>query len=791
MIAEIKQAVRLLINRPGLSIAATLTIGVGIGLSTSVFSAVDAVLLRELPYPDPDQIFKLEIGRTGSPDESFGFRKTELEAFRDLSESAGDFGTAFGLEAVLESDEPVRITGMMIDHSYLEILGARQVAGRLFTEEDIVTRAPVAMVSEDFFQTNMGSEAGIVGSTVIIGGTSYEIIGVLGSSLISPEGPADFFISYNHGTDNWTGRWLSIYGRAAEGATLEAVERQTTSAALEIAAGSGSQDLETRAIGLRSALVGTVGSATTLVFAASTLILLIACINVSGLFLARTVERSRELAVRMSLGARRGDLLRLLVAEAMAIAVPGTAIGVALAHTTIRLIRSVIPAEVYGAGAMEVNAFAMAFALATMLVAVFGTVLAPLVMVWSTRPSGVLTTRTNSVSRSTRMGFNTLVTAEIALGLTLVVSAGLVFQSLLTLAGDEKGFDPERVTATRITLPDSRYPDAASKAAFFAAISERAETVSGIEHAGFLSHLPVSGRHNWWRVNSDARIASGNTERLQAVSRVVTPGGLEALGVELIDGRDFDLSDDELSNDRVIVNEALAAQLWPGESPVGRSLTSSTDPQDDDWIEVVGVVSDVRFTSVRLSAAPQIYTPQAQRGWGEMYLVASGDGGTMSGLGQIVREMDNRVVADPTIRFSDLVAGTMAMDRFLATLFLSFGVAALGLIAIGIYGVVSFVVRTRVREYGVRAAIGAVPGRLAGSVFGESGKLLVVGALVGMVGAWSAGNLLSSILYQTSAIELPSILAALFAITAAATAASMLPALRAMRANPAEVLRED
>jgi predicted permease len=796
---DLSYGVRSLRGAPGFSAVAVLTVGLGIGAATSVFSVIDALLVRPLPFHEPGRLVGVTRTVEGGGLSAVTFRTSNLRDWRRLTrsfEALTGFNAFFGYRSytLTGQGEPERVVGVPVAQDFLDVLGVRPQLGRSFVEEEGVQNGRRAVIlSHRFWQRRFAGDPSILGSAIIVNDEPTEVVGVLPASfdfasVFSPGSRVDFLTPFpiSDETDR-SGNTLWIIGRLAPGVTVQQAQADLDVVNQQL------QDADPARWGL-GGVVGDLTDAITghhrpmlLVLAGAVgMVLLIVCVNLSNLLLARASARRREMAVRSALGARRSRLVRQLLTESVLLSACGAALGVLLAHTITQAVSSTRAFAVPRLDSVTVDGAALVFALATAVLTglLFGVL--PALQVSSVRAHQPLTDASRgSTDTRARVGAReVLVVAEMALACLLVVGAGLLLRSFATLLDVDLGFRPEQAVTWRIER--GRRLDIDERRAYYDRLLEKVRALPGVNSAGLTDTLPL-GRNRSWSARARG-VVYGEGEAPQAFPRMVSPGYLETMGVRKIAGRSFSKRDTADSELAMVVNETMAERLWPGENPLGRTVEFGGT---DGW-RVVGVVDDVRHSSLEEGAGLEAYLPLTQsQDWGSLELVVRSRlplKTVVPGVRRALRELDPTL---PTAEFRALesfVEQAVSPRRFLLILIGSFALTALLLAALGIYGVVSYSVSRRTQEIGIRMALGESPAEVRHRFVQKSLRLAALGVLVGTIGALGLSKLISSLLYGIGPTDPMTYGLVILILTLTTALAAYLPARRASQTDPARVL---
>lgn len=804
---DIRYAARMLGRNPGFAVVAILTLALGIGANTVVFSVVNAVLLRPLPYTQPDRLVKIwgNFAGIGLPNNLNWISAPE---FKDLESQNKSFshiaaiGTAgFNLNA---GGRPQRVEASMVSPSLFPLLGVEAASGRTFLpEESQPGRDKVVVLSYGLWKRGFGGEPGIVGRKLELSGVSYEVVGVMPPGFQYPDG-AEMWVPLafepNSLTPNNRGNHgLEVLARVKPGLTLE--QARTDMRALTKAVEEQNREYPYERVQfafvltpLLDEIVADIRKALWILTGAIALVLLIACANVAGLLLVRASSREREIAIRMALGADRRRLLRQLLTESILLALVGGAAGLGVAHWGLGILVGLSATVFPRVGGATIDGTVLAFTLLVSLGTgiIFG--MAPAFQ--SSRGVRHESLKDCARSSTTRLSSQRLrqclVVAELALSLVLLNGAGLLIRSFLRLQDVDPGFRPDHVLTMRISLPESKYTKPEQVRAFYRDALDRVSALPGVEAAGAINGLPLSTSGSSGTTTMDTQAVAPDLASPEADWRVVTPSYFKALGISLLRGRDFDERDTDVSPPVVVVDETLANTYWPNEDPIGRRLHRGGAKSTNPWATVVGVVRHVRCRTLEALSRVQVYWPTAQRPAWSMSLAIR----TLSDPSAFAEAVRNQIVAidpeQPVYRvrtMEEWLEGSLARRRLSMLLLSIFAGAALALSAVGIYGVISYWVSQRTREMGIRMALGAARPDLLRLVLNQSVVLAGAGVALGLIGSLAVNHLISSLLFNVKPNDPLTFLTVAVGLTAVALLASFLPAYRATRVHPIVALR--
>ena len=807
---DLRHSLRTLIKSPGFTAVALATLTLGIGATTAVFGVVNATLLRPLPYPDADRLVRVQEERPmmrGQGIPAFMTSAT-LEAWRDnpqtIDQIAGYSDRTFTYQ---DESEPVRVRGAAVSPALFPLLRTTPLLGRVFTEDEEASAAqPVAVLSYARWQTRHDADPDILGRLITLDDVGYSVVGVM---------PEDFYFP-DRETEIWIPLTLTVpqqrpgqrfiiafsgLARLKDGVSLAQAEAegQTIVAREEpLEPGMGAPTL--RLVGFHDEMVGEVRPALLALMAAVGFVLLIATANLANLQLARGAARQRELAVRAAIGAGRGRLIRQLVTESVALSVAGGGLGLGAAYAILGVLPSFAPAGIPGLDDAGIDVTVLAFSLAASVGAgvLFGTVpalqasrvdLVRALNEGAPQMGGGFRFRRGNWTRSV------LVVAEVALALMLLVGAGLLVRSFVTLATVDPGFDLANVLTVELNLPRSQYADIAVANALFDQVLERTTARPGVEAVGLVSSLPLTPGESLiaFRVQGQAAPASRD-EMTAARPQLVSPGYLDAIGLRLIAGRFVTDQDTESSPRVFVVNEAFASAYFSGEEAVGQRLNLGRGEPS----EIVGIVGDVHHRGLDSRPSPELYFSYRQSLLGRppprvnIVVRATGDPlALVPFLRQDVLDLNPNLPIDNVMTMGARLSSSVAQPRFYAFVLGVFAAGALALAMMGIYGVLAYTVSRRSREIGLRMALGADRRGIRNMVIRQGALLVGVGVALGLAGALATTRALESLLFGVTPLDVPTLIAVPMLLITVAIAACYLPARRATRVDPMIALRDE
>jgi putative ABC transport system permease protein len=792
VVKDIRLAVRRFAQNPGFTVIIILTLGLGIGANTAIFSVVNTVLLRPLPYNEPNRLVTIRLDLESRDIRNAFASYQDIADWRQQSRSFETM-TAYspGSVNLTVSGEPERVARWKVNASFFSIFDVRMALGRTFlSEEDQPGSARVAILSYSLWQRHFDRDKGVMEKRVIIENEPCMVVGILPPGFKVEDDAVDVYTPIAlSGTRNGNEGWaFGAYARLKPGVSIEHAQRELDAINQRLEKENRHQitGFRPHIWGLRESMVHEVRLSLLVLFAAVALVLLIACANVATLLLAETGARQKEMAIRAALGAARGRIARQLLTESILLAVLGGASGLLLAYWGVGALSALGTEEVPMLKQcrldLPVLAFTMLISLMTGLV--FG--IAPALGASNTNVSGTLQEAGRSVSDG--LGRNRLrsllVISEVALALLLMIGASLMIRSFLKLRQVNPGFNPANVLTASITLPSSKYSKPELQIAFFQQLEEKLQAMPGNAAVGFGSILPLSGSNQGEGLLIEGRPVTGPSDVPILWIRRVNPGYFQAMQIPLRQGRLFTERDTEGTPRVLIVNETMARRYWPNQDPIGKRVGTGAPK---DWMPVVGVIGDVRHMSLKQEPDAEIYLPYAQNPQPSMNLVMRTSSDPLR-LAPIVRrvvlELDPEQPVSHVASMEKAWSNSMARNRFSALLLGIFAAAALTLAVIGIYGVISFSVMHRRREIGIRMALGARSGDVLRMVVGQGALLALVGVGVGVVSALALTRIISSLLYGVKATDPRVFLGVSLLFVAIALLASYVPARRAARVDP-------
>jgi putative ABC transport system permease protein len=803
LLHDVRYGARLLLKRPAFTLMTIAALALGVGANTAIFSVVNAVVLRPLPFPDAGKLMLIWGAVKGD-----STRQSDVVSypnFEDLRAQTQSFEhvaayVASGATLTREGGEPEQLSGAIVSADLFPTLGAAAERGRVFTrDEDKADAPPVVLLSNGTWRSRFNSDPNIVGRELKLNGRDVTVVGVMTTGFKFPveqlktdywmplaSDPTVMSRSQSRGI-----QFLRVVTRLKPGVTQAQAQAElsTVAARLEQQYQENNEGLGFRVAALHEEVVGDIRGSLLMLLGAVGFVLLIACANVANLLLARATARSKEMAIRTALGASRWRIVRQLLTESLILSLAGGLIGLLLAAWGIDLLLAVLPTDIPRAQEIGRDTRVLSFTLGVSVLAglIFG--LAPALQASSPELNESLKEGTRgSTGGSYRNRVRSLlVVSEIMLSMVLLVGAGLLVKSFVRVTHVSPGFETSHVLTVSLSVPRARYGEPAQQRAFYHEVLARAGELPGVESVGAINLLPLSGNDRTASFDIEGETSTPGNEP-EAGTRIVSPDYFRALGVPLLRGRAFNDRDTEDQPRVMIVNDSLARHFMPGQDP----LTKRIKLGDDVW-QIVGVVGDVRHGGVDVPAQPEFYVPYPQspeRGMSLVVRTSAPDAGALtSELRGVVRSVDKDLFFPEARTMNQLLAGSLARRRFNTVLVGIFAAAAMLLAAIGIYGVISYTVTQRTHEIGIRVALGAQPGDVFRLIVGHGMMLAAAGLALGLAGALVVSRVMSGLLFEVGTGD-PQVLGSITLLLAGvAFLACYIPARRATKVDPMVALR--
>jgi putative ABC transport system permease protein len=803
---------RTLVKNPGFTIVAVFALALGTGANTAIFSVVNGVLLKPLPYQEADQLVMVWTNNTKANRTQHAMSVPDLLDYRENSVFEQIASMSFDDFNLTEGDTPERVQGTMVSANFFSVLGVRPELGRTFLpEEDQAGADRVVVISNGLWKRSFGGDPEILNRAIQLNGASFTVVGVTPAEFQSPEKGDELWVPMSFdGTDrlripsistpedlkNRLIRFFKSVARLKPGVGLNQAqaEMSTIASRLEQQYPDTNAGMGINLVPLHRQIVGDIKPALLLLLAAVGLVLLIACANVANLLLARAAARRKEIAIRVALGATRARLIRQLLTESVMLALVGGVLGAGLAWIGLRLLVGTNPANIPRLGEIEIDGRVLGFTLVVSLLTglVFGLVPA----LQASRPDLNETLKEGSRGSTGGIGRHrvrsVLVVTEVALTQMLLIGAGLMIKSFYSLQEVDPGFNADSVLTMQVTLPPLKYAEDAQIKAFYEQALKRIEALPGVLAAGAATTLPMTENLITRRFTVDGRAPSAPNERLVGNYAAVSPEYFRAMGIRLISGRSFADYDRDTSQQVIIINETTRRLFWPNEDPIGKRISITAEGGISR--EIVGVVADVKLSSLDADSGLGIYEPYLQFPWSFMAIVVRTAGDPL-GIAAAVRSeilaVDRAQPVYDVKTMAQILGDSVSQQRLYMLLLAIFAAIALVLAAVGIYGVMNYSVNQRRHEIGIRMAIGAQPSNILKMIVGQGMMLASIGVVIGIGAAFFLGRLLEVLLFGVSGRDPITFVVFPIVLVLVALVSSYFPARRATRVDPMIALRAE
>jgi predicted permease len=804
LIKDIRYGVRGLLKRPGFTAIALITLALGIGANTAIFSVVNAVLLRPLPFRDPDQLVIVWEDATfaGFPRNTpapanYVDWKTQNQSFVDM---AASHETSFNLTG---DGEPERVSAYSVSSNFFPLFGVQPLLGRSFSDgEDRPGTNKVAILSYSLWQSRYGGDRQILNRDIQLNGEKHTVVGVMPASFQFFESDVRLWVPLALDQEDWAnrgGHFLKVVARMKPGVPIAQAQADMNGIMRRIAADHPGETMEGKlgavVLPMREQMVGESRGSLIVLLVAVAFVLLIACANVAGLLLARAVGRRREIALRVALGAGRGRVIRQLLTESLLLAGVAGVLGSLLAYWSFTFLQGLVPEEMTLSTPLNLDTRILAF---TLLVSIVTGVIFGLVPALQAANIDLNEALKQSSTRTTSTGRlrSAMIVFEVALSLVLLVGAGLLIQTLFQLFRQYSVLEPEKVLTMRTILPREKYREQQPRDNFYQQVLQRVEHLPGVVSAGYSTSIPLA-----WKGGTSGFYPEGITSPIPGMAydsnhRQVSTNYLQTMNVPLRQGRYFESSDNAQSMPVAIVNETMARQYWPGENALGRRFKLG-GPEDTDvpWVQIVGIVADIRQMGLDEPVKAEMYFPyqQGQSIWyipRDLVIRTTGDtSGLIGSVRQAIREVDPDQPVSNVATMAEVLGTEAAQRRMGMIMLVGFASLALLLASLGIYGVLAYFVTQHTAEIGVRQALGATPRNILFLVLKKGMGLTVAGIVIGLIGAFVLTRLMSSLLFGVKASDPLTFVTVPLVLGLVALLACLIPARRATRIDPLVALR--
>ena len=796
---DLRYGIRMLLSKPSFAAIVVLALAMGIGANTAIFSVVNAILLRPLPYKNADRISmiwmdnpKLGVTEDWHSYPNYMDYKQQTTTFEDM---AAFNDRSFNLTG---TGDPVRVVGVWTTASLFPVLGVEPAIGQLFTEEqEEPGKDLVVVLSNGLWKRRFGGDPGIIGQPINMNGVDRIVLGVMPASFRFPEKTTELWIPLAISPQRKQARSFISYkavGRLKPGVTIEQAQADMGAIAKRLDEQYSQSDYGVNLVLLHSQETRKIRPALLVLLGAVGFVLLIACANVANLLLARGAMREKEVAIRLALGARRSRIVRQLLTESAMLGLAGGTVGLLLSLWGLDALMALAPADVPRLDQIGIDGRVLAFTLAVSLLTglIFG--LVPALQASRTDLNDSLKEGGRGSTAGTgRRIRSLLVVSEIALSLVLLVGAGLLIRSFVRLQQFELGFNPDNLLTMRIQLPGSKYREPAQRASFYKQLLERMETIPGVQSVGAISSIFLTDTPNSTNFAIEGRPVLTGVESIEVPLDAVSPSYFKVMGIPLLRGREFDDRDAAGAPPVAIINQTFAQRFFPGEDPIGkRYVYGQPGPDNNSWITIVGIVGDMRRTGFDRPVRPETFLPESQDPDNSLTIVArtAGDPAALAGaLRNEVWAIDKDQSVYEIKTMQQTLSEMLSQRRFNMLLLGIFAAVALTLAAVGIYGVMSYSVSQRTHEIGIRMALGAQTRDVLSLVVRQGMILAVAGVGVGLLASFGLTRVMSTLLYGVSATDPLTFLVIPVVLTGVALTACFVPARRATKVDPMLALR--
>jgi putative ABC transport system permease protein len=803
LIKDIRYGVRGLLKRPGFTVIALITLALGIGANTAIFSVVNAVLLRPLQFRDPEQLVVVweDAGFAGFPTNTpapanYIDWKNQNQSFADMAAAATASFNVTG------DGEPERIAANSINANFFQVFGVQPLLGRGFLpEEDRPGGSKVAVLSYNLWQSRYGGDRNVINREILLNGEKHTVVGVMPAGFHFLENDVRLWVPLAMDQEDLTnrgGHYLQIVARLKPGVVLSQAQADMNAVMRRIVTDHPRETFDGKlgvvVMPLRDQLVGDARGSLTVLLVAVAFVLLIACANVAGLLLARAVSRRREIALRMALGAHRFRVVRQLLTESLLLAIVAGVLGSVLAYASFTFLQGLIPEQMALSADLKLDVRILVFTLAISIVTgiIFG--LVPALQAAKFDLNDALKQSSTRATASSRLR-STLIVFEVALSIVLLVGAGLLIQTLFQLFRQYSVLEPDKVLTMRTILPREKYKEPQVRDNYYQQVLQRVAHLPGVVSAGYSTSVPIS-----WKGGSSGFYPEGIKSPIpgmsyDAIHRQVSADYLQTMHIQLQQGRYFDNRDNAQSMNVAIINETMARQYWPGENALGRRFKIGDPDEATPWIQIVGITADIRQMGLDEPVKAEMYLPyqQIDHPWfmpRDLAIRTTGNTSNLVGsVRQIIREVDPDQPISNVATMEEVLGTEAAQRRMGMIMLVGFAVLALLLASLGIYGVLAYFVTQHTNEIGLRQALGATPRDILLLVLKKGMGLTLLGVAIGLASAFALTRLMSSLLFGVKASDPLTFVTVPLVLGLVALLACYIPARRATKVDPLVALR--
>ena len=799
LLQDLRYGKAMMWKRPGFTLVTLTALALGIGANTAIFSAVNAILLRALPYENSEQLVRIHDVKPGTFD-TFPVSPGNFHVYREQTSSFENIAAYFTFVPLVApgSDRPEVFETARVSPSLFQVLKVQPLIGRAFTpDEESSDKALVVLLSQALWQRRFGSNPGVVGQQITLSDKSYTIVGVMPASFKFPTDRIDVWVPIGFSQKDRTrhgSHHLTIIGRLKPGAPIQQAQAELNTVAQRLSEQRPETNAGwvTKVVNWQDDLVGSVKRPLWIISGAVLLVLFIACLNIINLMLAQSISRTREVAIRMALGASRGRVIRQLLTESVLLAIVGGILGLVLAFVGVRALSSLATDTLPGANNIAIDWRVLVFTMALSMLTgiVFG--LAPSLQFSRPDMQDMLKEGGRGGTEGARRHLlrKLLVISQVGFAIVLLVGAGLLIRSFGKLRDVNPGFDPQNILTMNISLHRTRYPKAPEQAAFVERLVQDIATVPGVQAASVVTPLPFGAEMNYGFQFSGQPPADQN-QLPQANYFLISPDYFRLMNIPILKGRAF-TNNDRANVPRVaIINNTMARKYFPAEDPIGKQINITNG--SDVWREIVGVVGDVK-KELDVDVKPQIYEPYLQEPFFQTSILAKTNSNPLDMAESVQRQVYAIDKDQPVTKITSMetiVSDTLAKRRFSMTLLTVFAAVGLVLVAIGIYGLMAYMVSQRTHEMGIRMALGARTSDIVKLVVGQAVILVLIGIVIGLFASFALTRTMTSLLFGVTTTDWRTFAGVAGLLIVITLLASYLPAYRAIKVSPVEALREE